>query len=318
MGVTDPEGYWGRKAEGWFFYGDPRITENSSEDSNDGKKEENRDGVNDPGKKDAAYHPERIPLTTAWLRINLPRYLDLAIDNPTPSNVLAYLYLQRLVMDRSQRFSDAVREAVTGNPLLDEVSRRSVSSFGAAIRDQESAIAKDALLRLLKDRISLIYVFDPADPGSSSFSKIIGSLRDEYGIYVRAARTGENDDGSGYFTDAASGGHLPAVLGIAVLPAVYVYTGSSDLIPLVQGYISRTELADRLLLVSHREGIVSDQEYAAVLPVRTSAGADDVDLYPEFTTVGSGALVQPSDLVKYFEGKYEVKRNLSFPGDPDR
>ena len=311
MGVTDPEGYWGRKAEGWFFYGDPRMTENGREENNGGNKE----GDDDSWKKSAAYHPERIPLTTAWLRINLPRYLDLAIDNPTSQNVLAYLYLQRLVLDRSQRFSDAVREAVTGNPLLDEVSRRPVASFGAAIQDHEASLARETLLRDLKDRLSLIYVFDPGDAGSAQFSRIIGSIKDEYGIYVRAAKTGSGEDTSGFFTDAAFGGHLPDSLGIAVLPAVYVYSGSTGMIPLVQGYISSPELLDRLLLVSHREGIVSDQEYADAFPVRSSSGAD---LPPEFATVGTEALVQPSDLVKYFEGKYETKRNISSSDDSDR
>src|SRR5258706_15714830 len=36
------------------------------------------------------------PLSTAWLRTNIDKYRDAAIDDPTPDNVAIFAYLQRL------------------------------------------------------------------------------------------------------------------------------------------------------------------------------------------------------------------------------
>ncbi len=296
MGVTDPGGYWGRKAEGWFFYADP-----GSGDHSDGKQPE---------------HPEEIPLTTAWLRVNLPKYLDLAIDNPTSENVRAYLYLQRLALDRAQRFSEAVKEEVAGNYFLDEISRRPVASFGAAVFDQISLRARESLMKKLGDRLSLIYVFDSGDAATVSFSKLVGSVRDDYGIYVRAARTGQETDESGYFSDAVPGAQLLQSLGIAVLPAVFIYSEGTGLVPLVQGYLSHRELVDRIILLSHREGIISDEEYESTLPFRRRPPFQTGIVF--FSAHRVGSLVQPGDLVKYFEGQYETEKNFSSAADGGR
>jgi conjugal transfer pilus assembly protein TraF len=47
------------------------------------------------------------PLSAAWLRANLERFRDQAIDDPSPRNVALYLYLQRLVLDKAERFAEA-------------------------------------------------------------------------------------------------------------------------------------------------------------------------------------------------------------------
>ena len=35
------------------------------------------------------------PFTSAWIRLELPKFRDRAMDDPTPENVRAYYYLQR-------------------------------------------------------------------------------------------------------------------------------------------------------------------------------------------------------------------------------
>ncbi len=49
---------------------------------------------------------------------NLPKYKDLAWNNPTVENVRTFLYLQRFAIDRSEQFSDATELAVVGDPFL--------------------------------------------------------------------------------------------------------------------------------------------------------------------------------------------------------
>lgn len=52
-----------------------------------------------------------------WFRENLPKYKDLAWNNPTVENVRTFLYLQRFAIDRSEQFSDATELAVVGDPF---------------------------------------------------------------------------------------------------------------------------------------------------------------------------------------------------------
>lgn len=67
------------------------------------------------------------PLSVAWLRKNLEKYRDQAIDVPSPENVAAYFYLQRVMMDKAHRFTDVAHEVVISDPRLDENVRRPIS-----------------------------------------------------------------------------------------------------------------------------------------------------------------------------------------------
>ena len=67
------------------------------------------------------------PLSVAWLRKNLEKYRDQAIDTPSPENVAAYFYLQRVMMDKAHRFTDVAHEVVISDPRLDENVRRPIS-----------------------------------------------------------------------------------------------------------------------------------------------------------------------------------------------
>ena len=72
---------------------------------------------------------EPQPLSVAWLRKNLEKYRDEAIDAPSPENVAAYFNLQRVMMDKAHRFTDVAHEVVISDPRLDENVRRPISSF---------------------------------------------------------------------------------------------------------------------------------------------------------------------------------------------
>lgn len=77
-----------------------------------------------------------------WFRENLPKYKDLAWNNPTVENVRTFLYLQRFAIDRSEQFSDATELAVVGDPFLDEITRRPAATFASQQVDRDAGNAK--------------------------------------------------------------------------------------------------------------------------------------------------------------------------------
>ena len=65
----------------------------------------------------------------------MEKYRDKAIDEPTPENVSAYMYLQRVVLDKSEKFAQVTQQVVMSDPVLDENSRRPTATFGAFAMD---------------------------------------------------------------------------------------------------------------------------------------------------------------------------------------
>ena len=71
----------------------------------------------------------------------MEHYRDKAIDNPSPENVAAYYYLQRVMMDKAQRFTDMARRVVMSDPLLDENPRRPIATFAANEANYQAGVA---------------------------------------------------------------------------------------------------------------------------------------------------------------------------------
>lgn len=82
------------------------------------------------------------PLSSAWLRENLDRYRDAAVDDPTPAKVRAYLLLQRVAMDRASAFARATQAVTLGDPLLDANVERPIASFEAQAMDAQAHRAR--------------------------------------------------------------------------------------------------------------------------------------------------------------------------------
>lgn len=93
----------------------------------------------------------------AWIKKNLPVYRDRAIDNPTDSNVQAYYYLQRVMMDKASQFSEASSRVIMKDPFLDEDSRRPVATYAANALNREVTSNKDKVLRSLGNKVGLFF-----------------------------------------------------------------------------------------------------------------------------------------------------------------
>lgn len=161
-------GFYEKKPEGWYWYDDPKALEKKPEPPK--PKEVQKPKVivmGEPTKAPPKQKPKEevrveikkddkpLPLSTAWLREHYPKMQERAMDNPTnpdgsPSkDTIAYMYMQRLVFDKSQNFATAAHQAVQLDPLLDENNRvplntSSVMMFNSLL-DKDKAEALDYL-----------------------------------------------------------------------------------------------------------------------------------------------------------------------------
>jgi hypothetical protein len=150
MRAVPSSGFYARGAEGWFWYAEepPEPEEPSRRCSNQPiQSPRHRMPGADAGTACGPRSGLRrrlgptgpAPLSAAWLRANLERYRDSAIDDPSPRNVALYLYLQRLAIDKAERFAEATQRAVWSDPLLDETTRRPLATFAANLVNREAA-----------------------------------------------------------------------------------------------------------------------------------------------------------------------------------
>ncbi|MDJ0686779.1 MAG: conjugal transfer protein TraF [Alphaproteobacteria bacterium] len=146
-----------RHEEGWFFYNEKPEPEPAPKPKPE--EEESTAALPAPPETiDAS--PGPIVLSSAWLRENLPRYLDAALDNPTIENVETYKRLERLAVDKATKFAELNHEVTLLYPDLDANTERSLSTAGAQDIDADNAVAAQAILESLSQFVGLLFFFN--------------------------------------------------------------------------------------------------------------------------------------------------------------
>lgn len=263
--------------QGWFWYVDPPIeTEELPEQRlpPDSVSEKPNESGNTPG------------YSTRWIRENLPKLRDAAIDDPSPTNVRAYLYVQRLAMDRASQFQSEVAFVTSADPYLDEVARFPTSSSGAAIGGQQAANAQEASLFGLSRTTGIWFFYRSDCPYCHAMVPVLLNLKRLYGFNIMPiALDGLPLDPRlpNFVTD-----HGQAVaLGVEVTPSLFLVKPPNldDVVPIAQGYVALSDTQERIVRMAYFHGWISQEEYertriANPLLLR-AAGQDEQTMDPE-------------------------------------
>lgn len=153
------ESWYERHAEGWHWYNDPeKIQEVEPEVVPEPKEEPKKEPpkpkmmVPEPAKPK---HP--VAFSSEWLNTMIPKYLSRAVDDPTPENVEAFFLLQRLAMDKAERFQKMAEQVRVGNRFIDESERRPVSNFGLQTVDRQAEARRQQLLEKISQSTGLFF-----------------------------------------------------------------------------------------------------------------------------------------------------------------
>lgn len=207
------------------------------------------------------------PLTAAWFRQNLESFRDRALDNPTPENVQAFLFLQRIMLDKAQRFTDATAEAVAGNPALDANSERPLATFAAQRMDEIAAQAEAALLGHLAGRAGLLFFFRPDCAACDQQAPVLETLSRLHGFNILAVSLDGRPLSSGLFPRFARDVGQAATLGVQRTPALFLMRPPGEVVPISQGVLSLAELRSRILLQARTAGWISEEAWRKTRPV---------------------------------------------------
>ncbi|MGH0003644.1 conjugal transfer protein TraF [Pseudovibrio ascidiaceicola] len=298
------EGFFDRSEEGWFWYKaepdeeelepEPEITVPQVVISTPEQTE--------PQVESAPEFPLR--LNAAWLRENMPRYLDAAMDDPTLENVEAYLMLQRIAMDRSQTFAEVSQVVTVGNPNLDELARRPSASFATQHLDRIAGRKREKLLRSLTEKVGFFYFFQSDCELCYTQDSIMNLIEDNMGFSVlRISLDGKPIPGLQPRPFNPDDGHAE-MLGVQVLPAVFLVSDEGEFAPIGQGAMALPQIYQRVLIASLKAGWITNEQFNETRPLTDLANnlADRLGIDGQpiegMPTVSGDEFVPPKELLK--------------------
>lgn len=308
--LAEAEGFYDRKAEGWFWYAVEPVEEEIE--------------LPEPPKptpapveevaehKPAPAEPQLKAFSAEWFRVNLPKYKDAAWDNPTIENVQAYMYLQRYAIDRSEQFADTTQLAVIGDPFLDESTRRPGATFASDNLDRLAGTARDELLQSVAEKAGVFFFYEDDCAQCEIQAPLIKNLETNNGFTVVPISADGSDlpnNPFGFYN--IDGGHAKE-LGVQSFPAIFLATPQGKFEPVGQGAFSLPELRQRILIAARRSNIITSQQFNRTRPVLnyenniaeqlTQTGLSEILANPELQN--EDGFVEPSTLIK------NMKRNL--------
>ncbi|WP_222987503.1 conjugal transfer protein TraF [Psittacicella hinzii] len=201
-------------------------------------------------------------ISSAWLKMALPLYLEQALDNPSEENVLTYLYLQNYATQQASLFSEQVTLLTQGNALLDNNGVFPQNAVARQYREQMAAHTRRMVLSHYAHKLLLVFTL-AGDFESKNFAILAAQNAEALGIKVVIAAI----DGQ-VIPELRKFEYLPAEEALAfadnaqveILPTVHVFSLEKGEV-LVEGATDIQDFEMRLLRFMYKENIISRQQF---------------------------------------------------------
>lgn len=256
------ESFYRDKERGWFWYEEPEP-----------EPEPEPETPEEPPEPVAATpepEPELPPTTrtnepavgtVAWIRDNLPRLRDQAIENPSDENIAAYYYAQRLMLDMSERFARRANEVVAADPFLDEDLRSPASSAVAEAIAVESVQARDELLHRLSEQVAVLFFYEGGNCRACAPTiTALRSLSHRYGFTIMPISTDGLPLPGNPFGQTQYDTGLANHLGVLATPAIAIAAPPSGAEIVSYSAISMETAAMRILAAAQRQNLITEAE----------------------------------------------------------
>jgi conjugal transfer pilus assembly protein TraF len=202
-----------------------------------------------------------------WLQENYKLLEERAIDDPTDENVAAYLYVRRIAMDKSQRFSEKVSEVTNTDPLLNENNRIPYASAGAQAIRSASRSAQEQATRELAATGGLVVFVDGSCRFCAMQMPIVNALRAHYGMEALVVSL-DGKRPRGYEGPLVKDNGLYRKLDLKLTPSVvyvhrpHAYKNGKDenqYRVIAQGFYAQDELVKQIAFAGHTTRLLSPE-----------------------------------------------------------
>lgn len=266
--------FYDRKAEGYYWYDDPKakVPEKKPPQVVAQPQQQKKSNVVTMQKQEPVQKviiqknsaPETAmnkkgqgpdPMSAEWLRDNLPKALDRAIDNPTnpdgsPSkDVVAYMYMQRILMDKAQNFSTSASRATQLDPLLDESNRIPLDT-GAVMQFNRILDAdREDAMKYISKKAGLWFFFDSTCSYCVFQLKVLDRFNEQYDfstLYISMDNKPIKDMKQSWKPDRGQA----KMLNLKITPTLVLVVPPNNFYIVSQGASSVDTLKNKILLAS--------------------------------------------------------------------
>ncbi|EGR0468619.1 hypothetical protein BC355_17610 [Vibrio cholerae] len=261
--VKSENPYYKDSERGWFWY--EQLTDEQKEIV-DAKIIEQMQ----PSPSTEPFKDEVKPLSNKWFRDNFQNYADAAMNNPHDKEAMrTYLYLEKFMRDRAMAFGIERQKAVMAEPFLDATSTRPIANFGMKTMNIQASQNKDLLISQLAKESGLYFFYRSGDAFVTQQADLLAILRNQHEFTILPVSLDGTPPpevlGTEFQVDSEQS--QAKMLGIQVLPAIYIFNPKTKSVELVsQGLHSLTSLKDRIIYAALRGGIIDDQQFQLTRP----------------------------------------------------
>lgn len=214
---------------------------------------------------------EQVPLDSAWLKANLEKLMQKAIDEPTDANLAAYAYANRLMMDMGSRFSTRMMEFMELEQALQESARRPFSTFALSEFSEERNKAVNSIMAKLKEKAHIWFFYSSTCAYCVKQVPVLEEFKARTGIPVLAiSMDGGPVPGANTFEVVVDHDlRVSQMFGVRVTPTMHLVDNKKrQPIPLTEGLNTLPDIEKRVLLLSRQASFITDEEYQLARSVR--------------------------------------------------
>jgi len=249
-----------RKSEGWFYY---KETTEPVEEPVEEKEETQPIPLQSSEPENTDKGP--APLSSAWIRENIQLYLDAALDNPSPENVTAFLYIQKYAMDKSFSFMDASEEATLGRQGLDEIDRRPTATFANRKLDEVATENNKSILEKISSMAGIFFFMDGSE-SSMAQAQVLEMLGRNYKFDTMKIAIGEVHPTLQKAGIKQDNGHAEK-MGVSSLPAIVLIRSDGLFDVISQAPVSYPDLQKRILVGAKRLELITEADFNSTRPL---------------------------------------------------
>ena len=210
--------------------------------------------------------PGKEKVTVKWLREHFDELRDYAIDHPDDRSAMeAYLYVQRIILDKSQRFAEARQAVVNTDPLLNENNRVPTASMGATSVSSANYLAEEQAVRELAAIGGVLIFVDGKCRFCEKQIPIMNGLKHRFGLeYLVVSIDGTIP--ANYAGAVQKDNGLFGRLGLKLTPSVVFvanpkgYSGNDPNTYLIvsQGFYTQQSMAKQIAFAGHNQKLLSE------------------------------------------------------------
>lgn len=260
--VEKRQGFYERKAEGWFWYEtEPEPVEEKAE-----KKQPPAPQTSESKPSEEKEGP--APFSTAWVREKMVSLKETAIEDPTPENIRAYLYMQKTTLDMASRFSEEYMLQVALDSNLDENTRRPISQFGGRAMTMQANSNKQVVLEKLAQKVGLWFFFASDCSYCHKQAPILHALDLVYGMKTLAISLDSRPLSNTIFTDFVPDRGHAAKYNVSLTPTLMLIKKGEEPVKLSEGMLSKIDLENRILLIAKHQNWLDEDDFNSTIAVR--------------------------------------------------